>query len=97
MTTSFGLPEPLASQGWKLKIYTRERLEPPHATVIRKTDHWRWGLRQSEFLDVEPDPRLVPDDLVELLRVLHPSLVRAWDDMHPDNPVNAGRQEGEGP
>ena len=60
MTFTLNLTEPWASRGWKVKIRDRERLEPPHVTVVHKTRTWRFGLRSEGFLDEEPDPKEVP-------------------------------------
>lgn len=87
------LPQSLSAEGWKVKIRNRERLEPPHATVIRGTRFWRWNLRSHQFMDRDPSPGDVPDELVRLLHVHHDDLVRRWDSVHPGNPV--GTPEGE--
>ena len=85
------LPGSLASQGWKVKIREFERLEPPHATVIRKTTTWRFGLRDGEFLDRKPSPKELPDELVECLRASLDALRTAWDEKYPENPVGDDR------
>jgi len=85
------LPSRLASQGWKVKIREFERLEPPHATVIRKTTTWRFGLRDGEFLDRKPPPHEVPAELVEHLRASLDELRAAWDAKYPENPVGDDR------
>src|SRR2546425_12809991 len=51
---TLNLPEPWASRGWKVKIRDRERLEPPHGTILQKTRAWRFDLRSDEFLDKKP-------------------------------------------
>ncbi|SRR6266571_1093730 len=56
MPFALKLPEPWASRGWKAKIRDRERLEPPHVTILHKTSAWRFELRSEKFLDREPDP-----------------------------------------
>lgn len=69
-------------------IRDRERLEPPHATVLWRTKAWRWNLRDGGFLDSIPDPREVPPELVDTL-VQNVSLLRAqWDAMYPNNPIS---------
>ena len=60
MPSQLPLPERLAKDGWKVKIRDRERLEPPHATVIRGNRAWRWNLRSRQFMDREPDPGDLP-------------------------------------
>jgi hypothetical protein len=72
---------------WKVKIRDRERVEPPHATVIRRRDSWRYGLREKEFLDNRPDPRDVPDELLAEIEQQIDTLRQKWDEMYPENPV----------
>jgi hypothetical protein len=69
------LPEPWASRGWKAKIRDRERLEPPHVTVLYKTSAWRFGLRTEAFLDKEPSPKDVPEEVIGAVRS-NPTLLR---------------------
>lgn len=76
---------------WKIKIFDKERLEPPHATLIKKgvKGKWRWDLRKKKFMDKKPSPADVPRDIVEKLmsEKTHNELVDAWDKMFPHNPV----------
>ena len=83
------LPQPWESQGWKVKVRDRERVEPPHITIIFRRRAWRLGLRDGEFLDEEPDPSDVPTELVSWVREQHSELVRQWDRMYPENPVQS--------
>lgn len=94
MAVSLPIPAPLAAQGWKLKVRDRETVEPPHVTLVRRTEAWRWDLRSRSFMDHEPDPRAVPEELVDHLRALHEELVKAWDEHYPLNPVG-GVEEAE--
>lgn len=87
MPEHFRLPTHLLVERWKVKIRDVEGPEPPHATVIRGTTYWRWNLRESMFMDRIPDPRDVPDELVEFLMTNHDDLVLRWDAMFPWNPV----------
>lgn len=87
MARQLPLPTGLLKEGWKVKIRDRERVEPPHATVIRGQSEWRWALRSRRFMDREPDPRGVPNDVVTLLALHHAQLVAWWDEMYPENPV----------
>jgi hypothetical protein len=89
MTFALPLSPEWSSQGWKAKIRDRERLEPPHVTILRKTLAWRLSLRDGAFLDAEPDPRQVPSALVREVRARFPLLRAAWDERYPDNPVNS--------
>jgi hypothetical protein len=93
MAFSLPLPPPLPAQGWKVKIRDRERIEPPHATVLHKTRAWRFGLRTLDFLDAEPDPDDVPTELVDAILADIDRLRREWDAMYPENPVDSSGEE----
>lgn len=90
MPHDFELPRWLADQGWRVKVFDREIVEPPHVTVILKTRRWRYGLRTGKFLDREPPAREVPKELVAWLRARIVELAEAWDRMYPHNPVRGG-------
>jgi len=81
------LPEPWANRGWQVKIRDRERLEPPHVTILRRTRAWRVDLRSGKFLDKEPDPTEVPKEVVHEVRSNLQRLRQEWDRMFPENPV----------
>ena len=87
MAFALPLPQTWASQGWKVKIRDRERLEPPHATLLNRTRAWRWNLRLSAFMDVDPPPGEVPDELVEIIKQHRETLCTEWDRMYPLNPI----------
>ena len=87
MAFQLGLPAPWASRGWKAKIRDRERMEPPHVSIIFKGNTWRLNLRTGDLLDKEPAPADLPKDLVAVIRSSFPSLIEAWDRMYPENPV----------
>lgn len=91
VAVSFSLPQPHKSRGWKAKIRDRERTEPPHVTVLFKTDAWRLGLRERDYLDTRPDPGDVPDAVTEHLLSddVFPQVVAAWDRLYPHNPVSS--------
>lgn len=93
MPLQLPLPGRLSNEGWKVKIRDRERVEPPHATVIRGNRYWRWDLRSRQFMDADPDPTDVPGELLALLVAHHADLVRDWDASYPENPVGP-REEG---
>ena len=87
MPFALTLPEPWASRGWKAKIRDRERLEPPHVTILQKTRAWRFDLRSATFLDREPDPKEVPEEIVTALRSSLELLRQEWDRIFPENPI----------
>jgi hypothetical protein len=82
------LPEPWPSRGWKVKIRDRERLEPPHVTILNRTRAWRFNLRSEAFLDKKPDPKGVPKEVVDTIRSNLALLREAWDRMFPENPIS---------
>jgi hypothetical protein len=83
------LPEPWASRGWKAKIRDRGRLEPPHVTVLYKTSAWRFDLRTEAFLDKEPSPKNVPEEVIGAVRSNLTLLRQEWDRMYPANRISA--------
>jgi hypothetical protein len=96
MTYLLRLPKKLKQ--WSVKIRDRERLEPPHVTVLRKTRAWRLDLRSGEFMDAEPNPDDVPKALVQFIKedARWQELRDAWDAMYPENPIESeGKDEGE--
>lgn len=94
MPFSLSLPEPWAARGWKVKIRDRERLEPPHATILHKTRAWRFDLRSQTFLDSEPDSSEVPEEVTVAVCSGLATPIEQWDRMYPTNPVglNARKQ-----
>lgn len=88
---AFTLPLPVkwSSQGWIVKIRDRERLEPPHATVMRRTTSWRWDLREGNFMNPGPDPSAIPAAVVLALETHLQELRDAWDVMYPENPIES--------
>lgn len=72
-----------------MKIRDRERVEPPHVTILWKTKAWRLGLRSDTFLDERPDPAEVPDALLDAIRGSWDELIAKWDEMYPENPVSS--------
>jgi hypothetical protein len=89
MAYSLPLTEALRKACWKVKIRDKETREPPHVTIVRGTDAWRIDLRSGDFMDDEPDPKEVPDKLIELIEetATWQQLCDEWDKMYPDNPV----------
>jgi hypothetical protein len=79
--------EPFEAQGWKVKIRERERLEPPHVTVIKGVKSWRWDLRKQSFMDKEPPSKDVPPALIERIKSEHSNFVKQWNLKYPENKV----------
>jgi len=86
------LPQNLVIERWKVKIWNKEIREPPHLTIICKTQIWRWGLREREFMDTKPDPSLVPQQVMDEIHRQYVLLCNEWDRMYPNNP-NVGPEE----
>jgi hypothetical protein len=88
MPTEFALPAAVANQ-WKLKIRDKERLEPPHVSVLNGSRCWRYGLREHAWLDKEPPPKQVPPEVVGTIHERFGDICSAWDRMYPHNPVSS--------
>lgn len=82
------LPPAVKTQGWKIKIFDRERLEPPHVTILCGLRKWRVGLRDREFL-VPPGGswREIHALVRHAVEASWDVLVEAWDAKYPENPV----------
>lgn len=81
------LPRAMKQSRWKVKIQEKETTEPPHVSILRGTDKWRIDLRTGEFMDHLPDPREVPEDVLDVIEDNRTQLCQAWDEMYPENPV----------
>ncbi len=95
MAYEMGLPAPYPAQKWKVKIRDRERTEEPHVTILHKTRNWRFSLRKNQFLDVDPDPRDVPKEIVLAIQAQIASLRLEWDAMYPENPVFSQEEDND--
>ena len=88
----FNLPSPrrLRAEGWKVKIREKERVEPPHVTVIHKADEWRLGLRDAQLL-MPPGGRIKDIDsaVMQIIEEHWQQLIEAWDAKYPENPVSS--------
>src|SRR5206468_12050372 len=95
MPYKLDLPKRLKAKGWKVKIREKERLEPPHVTVMCRKKEWRIGLRDRTFL-VPPggDWSDLDDELREILDRNWEDLRIGWDSKYPTNPISS-REEGE--
>ena len=92
------LSKKLKIQGWKVKIREKERVEPPHVTVMHNEDEWRIGLRDKQLL-VPPGGRLkdIDPDVIRTIEENWSELKEAWDAKYPENPVSSAEDEdGEG-
>lgn len=91
------LPGPLPSQGWKVKIRDRERLEPPHVTIFRKRRQWRLGLRCRTFI-VPPGGSWneIDERVRETIEANWQVLCDEWDRAYPTNRVAAAEEEDDG-
>jgi hypothetical protein len=90
------LPPKVSGQHWKVKIFDKELLyEEPHVTILFKTTKWRWGLRSRDFLDAQPHPGEVPQQVLTAIREKHDELCRQWDERFPTNPVHPSAEDGD--
>jgi hypothetical protein len=91
------LPRKLRAEGWKVKIRDKERVEPPHVTIMHKADEWRLGLRDGQLL-VPPGGR-VRDIDAGVMRIVEEQWARLqqeWDERYPENPISSEEVEEEG-
>lgn len=97
MSDPMPLPKWLKAQGWKIKIYDRERLEPPHVTLMHRADVWRISLRDRDFLPPEGGKwRDINGEVKEFLEENWSELCSYWDSRHPDNPVSSRQEDNDG-
>ncbi len=97
MPAELPLSSKLKNAKWKVKIREKERLEPPHVSIINGTDTWRIGLRTGEFMDRKPDPDEVSDDLIEYIKegvisdkqTVWEWLIEKWDEKYPKSKVTS--------
>ena len=94
MPFEIALPAAQKKSGWKVKLRERERLEPPHVTILFKTGALRIGLRDKEFL-VPPGGswNAVPPEVRQVIEANWDALAAAWDAMYPENPVEGTGNE----
>jgi hypothetical protein len=91
------LPKKLKAEGWKVKIREKERVEPPHVTVMCKADEWRIGLRDKRLL-VPPGGRFKDIDpaVMQIIEEYWERLKEAWDAKYPENPVSSAEYNEDG-
>lgn len=95
MPFSLPLPPSWSARGWKAKIRDRERLEPPHVTILHRTRAWRLDLRTGGFMDREPPPSELPAEIYDEVRRNWKLLQWQWDSMYPENPVSSMETDDE--
>jgi hypothetical protein len=91
------LSRKLKAEGWKVKIREKERVEPPHVTIMHKAEEWRLGLRDRQLL-MPPGGRLRDID-AEVMRIVDEHWQRlkdAWDEKYPENPVSSAEDDEDG-
>jgi hypothetical protein len=90
------LSKKLKAEGWKVKIREKERVEPPHVTIMHKADEWRLGLRDKRLLE-PPGGRIKDIDpaVMQVIEEHWEQLIEAWDEKYPENPVSSAEEEGE--
>lgn len=93
MAFALALPSRWAQQGWRVKIRDDERHGTPHVTLLCRRQAWRVSLRTGAFLDGDPDPAAVPEELVELVWGKRQVLRTRWNEMYPENPVFSHEDE----
>lgn len=95
MPFELSLPAEFSQSRWKAKIREKETLEPPHVTLLQRTQAWRINLRTGEFMDRQPDPSEVPEALIEFLKgdEVWKQLCEAWDRKYPGNKVGGASDE----
>ncbi len=88
MPHDLDLPKRLKAKGWKVKIREKERLEPPHVTIMCGKREWRLGLRDGAFL-MPPGGKWadIDDDVWKLIEKNWKALQDAWDKKYPTNPI----------
>ncbi|HVW30131.1 MAG TPA: hypothetical protein VHC69_32455 [Polyangiaceae bacterium] len=84
------LPNVVLAAAWKVKIRDKERNEEPHVSILFKGGTvYRFGLRKQSFLDAQPDPRNVPDEVTEFVVEHLNEFIVNWDRLYPENPVSS--------
>lgn len=81
------IPKEYSDAGWKAKIREKERLEPPHVTIMNRTQKWRFNLRSEAFMDDAPPPKDVPGEVLKAVKEKLVTLREEWDKKYPSNPV----------
>ena len=86
----------VSKPGLEVKIREKERLEPPHVTIMVGKKEWRVGLRDKSFL-VPPGGKWteIDGEVRELIEKNWQSLQAAWDRKYPSNPISSKEEDDE--
>ena len=79
-----------------MKIREKERVEPPHVTIMHKADEWRLGLRDRQLL-IPPGGRIrdIDKEVMEIIDCHWTELQKAWDQKYPENPIRSIEEDDE--
>lgn len=84
------LPDKFSCRGWKVKIRDRERVEPPHVTLLFRTSAWRLDLRTGQFLTPPGGSwNDIPAELADHVLANLDEMRTQWDAMYPENPISS--------
>lgn len=93
MAYELPLDEGIRKAGWKVKIRDKERLEPPHVTILLKTEAWRLCLRTGQFLDEGDSWRQIASEVRRVIEANWQVICQAWNQLYPGNPVQSVNDE----
>jgi hypothetical protein len=96
MPYELNLPKRLKARGWKVKIREKERLEPPHVTIMCGKKEWRVGLRDKSFF-IPPGGKWgdIDDEVRQCIEENWEDLQDAWDKKYPSNPVASNNENND--
>jgi hypothetical protein len=90
-------PKKLKAQDWKVKIREKERVEPPHVTIMHKADEWRLGLRDKRLIEPPGGPiKDIDPAVMQVIEMYWERLQQAWDAKYPENPVSSAKDQEDG-
>ncbi len=93
MAFSLEMPGLLYTEGWKVKIRDKERLEPPHVAIFRKRQQWRIGLRDGAFLTPGGSWHDIDERVREVVEANWQLLCDQWDRTYPSNRVSSAEED----
>ncbi len=91
----YSLLVPANLSNWSIKIYDKERLEPPHITVNNGECTWRINLRTKEFMDPAQPGCKLHKQVKKLILDNWTWLVEEWDKRYPNNQVAPKEKDDE--